>query len=42
VFNFIGITDIQFINANGLNSDLRQQSLAEARMMIQALAADWG
>jgi FMN-dependent NADH-azoreductase len=41
VFNFIGITDIQFINANALNSDLRQQSLAEAKMMIQELATDW-
>jgi FMN-dependent NADH-azoreductase len=41
IFNFIGISDIQFINANGLNSNLREQSLAEARMAIQELIACW-
>ncbi|GAA6621432.1 FMN-dependent NADH-azoreductase [Scytonema sp. NUACC26] len=41
VFNFIGITDIQFIHANALNSDLREQSLAEARTAIQDLAPFW-
>jgi FMN-dependent NADH-azoreductase len=41
VFGFIGFTDIQFINANGLRTDLREQSLAEARAIIQALAAQW-
>lgn len=29
MFEFIGITDIQFINANGLRTGLREQSLAE-------------
>jgi FMN-dependent NADH-azoreductase len=41
IFNFIGITDIQFINANGLNTGIREQSLAEARTVIQDLAASW-
>jgi FMN-dependent NADH-azoreductase len=41
VFNFIGITDIQFINANKLNSNLREQSLAEAKTAIQDLAPCW-
>jgi FMN-dependent NADH-azoreductase len=41
IFNFIGITDIQFINANGLNSGWREQSLAEAREAIKTLAATW-
>jgi FMN-dependent NADH-azoreductase len=41
VFNFIGITDIQFINANGLNTDIREQSLAEARTAIRDLASCW-
>lgn len=30
VFGFIGITDIQVINANGLNTDLRDQELETA------------
>lgn len=30
IFNFIGITDIQFVNANGLNTGLSERSLAEA------------
>ncbi|MBD2466009.1 NAD(P)H-dependent oxidoreductase [Oscillatoria sp. FACHB-1407] len=41
VFEFIGFTDIQFINANGLRTDLREQSLAEARSTIQDLATQW-
>jgi FMN-dependent NADH-azoreductase len=41
VFNFIGIADIQFINANGLNTDIREQSLTEARTAIQTLAIGW-
>lgn len=41
IFNFIGISDIQFINANKLNSNIREQSLAEARMAIQELIARW-
>ncbi|MBW4471508.1 MAG: NAD(P)H-dependent oxidoreductase [Stenomitos rutilans HA7619-LM2] len=41
VFGFIGFTEIQFINANGLRTDLRDQSLAEARSTIQALASHW-
>lgn len=39
--NFIGITNIQFINANGLNTGIREQSLTEARAMIQDLAPHW-
>lgn len=41
VFNFIGITDIQFIHANGLRSDRREESLAEAKEAIQRLASNW-
>jgi FMN-dependent NADH-azoreductase len=41
VFHFIGITDIQFVHANALNSELREQSLAEASEKIQALALQW-
>ena len=41
VFDFIGLTDIQFINANGLRTDIREQSLAEARSAIEKLAAQW-
>ena len=41
VFNFIGITDIQFINANALNSNRREQSLAEVRTAIQDFAFCW-
>lgn len=40
-FNFIGITDIQFINANALNSEFQEQSLAEARTSIQDLSLYW-
>jgi FMN-dependent NADH-azoreductase len=41
VFNFIGITDIQFVNANALNSDRREQSLAEASATIRDFACCW-
>lgn len=41
VFGFIGITDIRVINANGLNTGLRDQELAAARATIQDLAATW-
>ncbi|MFN6483663.1 MULTISPECIES: FMN-dependent NADH-azoreductase [unclassified Nostoc] len=42
IFGFIGITDIQFINANSLNEgDARTQSLSEARAAIQNLIAQW-
>ena len=41
VFDFIGITDTQFINANGLRTGIREQSLAEARAAIEELAARW-
>ncbi|MBN3886512.1 MAG: FMN-dependent NADH-azoreductase [Nostoc sp.] len=42
IFGFIGITDIQFINANSLNEgDARTQSLSEARAAIQDLIAQW-
>ncbi|MEH2125668.1 FMN-dependent NADH-azoreductase [Nostoc sp.] len=42
IFGFIGITDIQFINANSLNEgDARTQSLSEARAAIQDAIAQW-
>lgn len=42
IFGFIGITDIQFINANSLNAgDARTQSLLEARAAIQDAIAQW-
>ena len=42
IFGFIGITDIQFINANSLNEgDARTQSLLEARAAIQNAIAQW-
>ncbi|AVH73014.1 FMN-dependent NADH-azoreductase [Nostoc sp. 'Lobaria pulmonaria (5183) cyanobiont'] len=42
IFGFIGITDIQFINANSLNEgDARTQSLLEARAAIQDAIAQW-
>lgn len=41
VFNFIGITDIDFVNANALNSEIREQSLTEAKTSIQNLAFRW-
>ncbi|MBN3926126.1 FMN-dependent NADH-azoreductase [Nostoc sp. NMS4] len=42
IFGFIGLTDIQFINANSLNAgDARTQSLLEARAAIQDAIAQW-
>lgn len=42
IFGFIGITDIQFINANSLNGgDTRTQSLSEARAAIKNLITQW-
>ncbi|MEH2355372.1 FMN-dependent NADH-azoreductase [Nostoc sp.] len=42
IFGFIGLTDIQFINANSLNEgDARTQSLLEARAAIQDAIAQW-
>ncbi|MEH1921249.1 FMN-dependent NADH-azoreductase [Nostoc sp.] len=42
IFGFIGITDIQFINANSLNEgDARTKSLSEARAAIQDAIAHW-
>lgn len=41
VFGFIGITDIEAIAANGLNTDLRNQELASARTALQTLSATW-
>ncbi len=41
VFGFIGVTDIETINANGLNIELRDQELAAAKSTIQTLAATW-
>ncbi|HYX13857.1 MAG TPA: FMN-dependent NADH-azoreductase [Nostoc sp.] len=42
IFGFIGITDIQFINANSLNEgDARTRSLSEARAAIQGAIAQW-
>ncbi|MGL5877160.1 MAG: FMN-dependent NADH-azoreductase [Xenococcaceae cyanobacterium] len=41
IFNFIGITDIEFVNANGLNTELREQSLSEARETLLAIASNW-
>ncbi|KAM3099861.1 FMN-dependent NADH-azoreductase [Phormidesmis sp. 146-12] len=40
-FNFIGITEIEFVNANGLRTELREQSLVEAREQLKALATSW-
>ncbi|MEH2209893.1 FMN-dependent NADH-azoreductase [Nostoc sp.] len=42
IFGFIGLTDIQFINANSLNEgEARTQSLSEARAAIQDAIARW-
>lgn len=41
VFGFIGITDIQVINANGLNTELHDQELAVAKATIQNLSTTW-
>jgi len=42
-FQFIGVTDIQFIHANGLDlgDELRQRGLNEARKKIQDLVINW-
>ncbi|MEH2120324.1 FMN-dependent NADH-azoreductase [Nostoc sp.] len=43
IFGFIGVTDIQFINAHSMNNsdDVRTQSLSEARAAIQDAIAQW-
>jgi FMN-dependent NADH-azoreductase len=43
VFGFIGITDVTFINADGLNDggEAREHSLAEAQKAIQTAIANW-
>lgn len=41
VFGFIGITDIEAIAANGLNTELRDQELKTARTALQTLSAIW-
>lgn len=41
IFNFIGITNVQFVNAKGLNTDLREQSLVEALTTLRKLALNW-
>jgi len=41
IFNLIGITDIQFVNANGLNTKLREQSLREAQETLKQLTTNW-
>ena len=42
-FQFMGVTDIQFVHANGmdLGDDARQRGLSEARSEIQKLASSW-
>ena len=42
-FQFIGVTDIQFIHANGLDlgEEFRQRGLNEARTKIQDLVINW-
>ena len=42
-FQFIGVTDIQFIHANGLDlgERARQQGLIKAKREIQLLASNW-
>ncbi|MEH2395219.1 MAG: FMN-dependent NADH-azoreductase [Nostoc sp.] len=43
IFGFIGLTDIQFINASKMNNgdDARTQSVSEARAAIQDLITQW-
>ncbi|MEH2061924.1 MAG: FMN-dependent NADH-azoreductase [Nostoc sp.] len=43
IFGFIGLTDIQFINANSLNGGdaARTQSISEAQAAIQDAIAQW-
>ena len=40
---FIGVTDIEFIHANGLDlgEEFRQRGLNEARTKIQDLVINW-
>lgn len=42
-FQFMGITDIQFIHANGLDlgDEARQRGMSDARAKIQNLVASW-
>ena len=42
-FQFIGVTDIEFIHANGLDlgEEFRQRGLNEARTKIQDLVINW-
>ena len=42
-FQFIGVTDIQFIHANGLDlgNEARQRGLSDARTKIQELVVNW-
>ncbi|KYC40773.1 hypothetical protein WA1_24390 [Scytonema hofmannii PCC 7110] len=42
-FQYIGVTDIQFIHANGLDlgDEARQQGLSEAESKIQDLVNHW-
>lgn len=42
-FQYIGVTDIQFIHANGLDlgDEARKRGLDEAQSKIQALVNDW-
>jgi len=42
-FQFIGVTDIHFIHANGLDlgDEARQRGLSKARKKIQQLVVDW-
>ena len=39
----MGVTDIRFIHANGLDlgEDAQQQGLSEAKSKLQDLVADW-
>lgn len=42
-FEFIGVTDIQFIHANGLDlgDEARQRGLSEAESKIHDLVTNW-
>lgn len=42
-FQFIGVADIQFIHANGLDlgNEVRQRGLSDARAKIQELVVNW-
>jgi FMN-dependent NADH-azoreductase len=43
IFQFMGVTDIQFIHANGLDmgDEAQKKGLAEAHSKIQKLVVDW-